>query len=258
LKRFQGRADDVPLWHGVGGCRVGSEFAVSAMQIARVMNTSFCALPVGRVAVSERIRVKICGITRPEDAGTASLLGADALGLVFYPPSPRSVNVERARAIARNLPPFVTRVGLFVNAPADDVRRVLDVVPLDLLQFHGDELPSYCVHFGRPYIKAVRMRPGLDLEEVCRVHADAAGLLVDSYQPGVPGGTGRAFDWQSIPRGLAKPIILAGGLSAENVSLAIRRVRPYAVDVSGGVESEKGIKDPEKVRAFLRAAAQTA
>ncbi|AKH19990.1 phosphoribosylanthranilate isomerase [Sedimenticola thiotaurini] len=199
-----------------------------------------------------RTRVKICGITRPEDAAAAVEAGADAIGLVFYQPSPRAISLSRAAQIIHNLPPFVTAVGLFVNAAADEVAEVLKSVPLDLLQFHGDESPAFCAGQGRPYIKAVRMRPGVDLAEQDRLYHSAQGLLLDSYQPGKPGGTGATFDWERIPASMGSRIILAGGLSPDNVEDAIRQSSPYAVDVSGGVEREKGIKDAEKIRAFMR------
>lgn len=199
------------------------------------------------------VRSKICGITRVEDALVAAEQGADAIGLVFYAKSPRAVDVSRAQEILRALPPFVTSVGLFVNASRAEVEQVLRQVPLDLLQFHGDETAQDCEGFGRPYIKALRVRPDLALGEQCAAFASAAGILLDSYVPGVPGGTGEAFDWSLVPADLGKPVILAGGLDAHNVADAIACVRPYAVDVSGGVEREKGIKDLHKVAAFLQA-----
>lgn len=198
------------------------------------------------------VRSKICGITRVEDALVAAAQGADALGLVFYAASPRAVDVEQARAILAALPPFVTSVGLFVDASRAEIEAVLEQVPLDLLQFHGDESPSDCEGFARPYIKALRVRAGVSIEEQCERYCGAAGILLDSYVPGVPGGTGESFDWSLIPSGLGKPVILAGGLDAGNVGEAIARVRPYAVDVSGGVERAKGVKDAQKVAAFLR------
>lgn len=199
-----------------------------------------------------RTRTKICGITRSEDALIAASQGADAIGLVFYPPSPRYVTAEQASRVIATLPPFITSVGLFVDADDADVRAILDSVPLDLLQFHGNEDESYCSSFGRPYFKAIRMAEGVDLAEQARLYASASALLLDSYQVGVPGGTGHAFDWARIPDGLDKPIILAGGLGTENIDEAIRTVRPYAVDVSSGVEAAKGIKNTEKVIAFMR------
>src|SRR5690554_4034234 len=199
-----------------------------------------------------RTRVKICGITRPEDALAAARAGADAIGLVFYPPSPRAVTRERAREIVQVLPPFVSVVGLFVNAQPAEVRAALAALPIDLLQFHGDEAPEECRIYGRPYIKAVAMAPGVDLQAAARRYVDAAGLLLDTHREGVRGGTGEAFDWSRIPPELDKPVILAGGLTPENVAEAVRRVRPYAVDVSSGVEASKGIKDAARIEAFVR------
>jgi len=201
--------------------------------------------PVGRV------RVKICGITRVEDALVASRLGADAIGLVFYGQSHRAVTIEAASAIAQALPPFVAKVGLFVNAAEAEVRGVLEKVPLDILQFHGDESPAECARYGRPYIKAFRMREGLDLNRLAEDHAHASAFLLDSFTPDVWGGSGRSFDWSLVPRGFKRPFILAGGLTPDNVTEAIAAVRPYAVDVSGGVEQSKGVKDPDKMRAFI-------
>jgi len=202
------------------------------------------------------VRSKICGITRIEDALAAAEAGADAIGFVFYAKSPRAVDVRQARAIIAELPPFVTTVGLFVNASRCELNEILEVVPLDLLQFHGDETPQDCEGFHRPWIKALRVRPGDDLEAACRLYAGARGILLDTYVPGVPGGTGEAFDWSLVPARLSKPIILAGGLDAQNVGRAIAQVRPYAVDVSGGVEQAKGIKDAVKIEAFMRAVKQ--
>ncbi|TSA49891.1 MAG: phosphoribosylanthranilate isomerase [Nitrosomonadales bacterium] len=199
-----------------------------------------------------RTRTKICGITRLEDMQAAVACGADAIGLVFHAKSPRHVTVEQAAMIAAGLPPFVSAVGLFVDAAADDVRAVLRETRLDLLQFHGDESPAYCRQFGVPYLKAVRVRPGLNLIQYAAQFDDAAGLLLDAFQEGMAGGTGQTFDWGLIPRGLLQPVILAGGLNAGNVAAAIHQVRPYAVDVSGGVEREKGIKDADKIAAFMR------
>ncbi len=197
-----------------------------------------------------RTRIKICGITRPEDARAAVELGADALGLVFYAPSPRCVTVEQAWDIARIVPPFVTLVGLFVNETKLTVRRVMEAVPIQLLQFHGEEDESFCRSFHAPYIKAARVRPGLDLLKYAQTYPTAQGLLLDAYVEGYGGG-GRTFDWSLIPRDLPLPLILSGGLEPGNVAEAVRRVRPWAVDVSSGVEADKGIKDAAKIAAFI-------
>jgi phosphoribosylanthranilate isomerase len=199
---------------------------------------------------SRRTRIKICGITRAEDSQSAVDLGADALGFVFYPPSARCLTVERAAELVRAVPPFVTTVGLFVNAEAATVRRVLENVPLQLLQFHGDEDAAYCGQFGRPYIKAARVRPGFDLVEYAASFPDACGLLLDAFVEGY-GGAGQVFDWRLIPDALPLPLILSGGLDAGNVAAAISAVRPWAVDVSSGVETGKGIKDAAKIAAFI-------
>jgi phosphoribosylanthranilate isomerase len=199
-----------------------------------------------------RVRVKICGITRAQDAEWAARLGVDAIGLVFYHQSPRAVTAEQARQIVATLPPFVTKVGLFVNATEQAVRSVLDILPLDLLQFHGEERPEECTRYGLPYIKAIRMHDGIDFNRLDRDYHDASGILLDSLVEGVRGGTGQVFNWSLVPQGLSKPIILAGGLTPDNVADAISAVRPYAVDVSGGVELRKGIKDPNKISAFIR------
>ena len=199
------------------------------------------------------VRSKICGITRIEDALAAVEAGADAIGLVFYAKSLRAVNVLQARAIIAALPPFITTVGLFVNASRCEVNETLDAVPLDLLQFHGDETPEQCEGYHRPYIKALRVKAGDQIAEACRAYRNARGILLDTYVDGVPGGTGETFDWALIPSKLEKPIILAGGLTSANVAQAIAQVRPYAVDVSGGVEKSKGIKDRDKILAFMSA-----
>lgn len=197
------------------------------------------------------VRVKICGITRPEDGVLAARLGADAVGLVFHVQSPRSVTVERARAIVAALPPFVTRVGLFVDAGPEAIEAVLCAVPLDVLQFHGDEPAEDCRCYGRPYIKAIRMRSDVDLRGAAAAYPDAGALLLDTYVEGIEGGTGQCFDWSRIPEDLPKPIILAGGLTPDNVAQALAVVNPYAVDVSGGVEHDKGVKDEDKMRRFI-------
>ncbi|MDH4873997.1 phosphoribosylanthranilate isomerase [Pseudomonas sp. BN515] len=200
------------------------------------------------------VRIKICGITRIEDALAAIAAGADAIGFVFYAKSPRAVTPAQARAIIAALPPFVTTVGLFVDMPRAELARLLTEVPLDLLQFHGDEGPEDCAGYGRPYIKALRVKPGDDVAAAISRYPAASGILLDTYVPGTPGGTGEAFDWSLVPRDAAKPLILAGGLTPENVSDAVRQVRPYAVDVSGGVEASKGIKDAAKIQAFIQQA----
>jgi phosphoribosylanthranilate isomerase len=196
-------------------------------------------------------RVKICGITRVEDALAAARSGADAIGLVFYQRSPRHVSIAQAELLARSLPPFVTVTGLFVDAEAAFVREVLANVPLDLLQFHGDEAPEYCAQFDRPCIKAIRVKAGGDLLQCASDFSNTKGLLLDAHVEGIPGGTGSRFDWALIPKQLPLPVILSGGLDVENVAAAINQVRPYAVDVSSGVESNKGIKDAAKIAAFI-------
>jgi phosphoribosylanthranilate isomerase len=199
------------------------------------------------------VRSKICGITRIEDALAAVEAGADAIGFVFYAKSPRAVSVQQARAIIAALPPFISTVGLFVNASRCELNETLDAVPLDMLQFHGDETPEQCDGYHRPFIKALRVQAGDDIAASCRLYSRASGILLDTYVAGVPGGTGETFDWALIPSSLEKPIILAGGLTSANVAQAITQVRPYAVDVSGGVEKSKGIKDHDKIRAFMSA-----
>lgn len=199
------------------------------------------------------VRSKICGITRLEDGLAAVAAGADAIGLVFYARSPRAVSIEQARAIVTGLPPFVTTVGLFVDMPQRDIEAVLAAVPLDLLQFHGDESAVECEALGRPYIKALRVRAQDDVAALVDAYPGARAVLLDTFVDGVPGGTGQAFDWALVPATLSKPVILAGGLTPGNVAAAIAQVRPYAVDVSGGVEASKGIKDVTKVKDFVRA-----
>lgn len=200
--------------------------------------------------IVNRTRIKICGITRQEDADAAVAAGADALGFVFYDPSPRNVNVDQAAEIIRNLPAFVTSTALFVNADVAFVQRVIDSTGLDLLQFHGDEDVAYCEQFDRPYMKAIRMKPDVDIQAECERYTSATAILLDAYRPGVPGGTGESFDWDRIPSGLKKPIVLAGGLEPDNIRRAVETVRPFAVDVSGGVEASKGIKDKAKLEKF--------
>ncbi len=199
-----------------------------------------------------RTRIKICGITRPEDGLAAVRHGVDAIGLVFYPPSSRAVSVPQAVEIVEALPPFVTVVGLFVNATRQEIGETLEATRIDLLQFHGDESPEDCEGHGRPYIKAIRMGDGVDLQHEQERYSGASGLLLDSYKKSEWGGTGITFDWGTIPAAMASSIILAGGLTPDNVGQAVRQVRPYAVDVSGGVELEKGVKDGAKIEAFVR------
>jgi|SRR5690606_12782529 len=203
-----------------------------------------------------RTRVKICGITRVEDGLAAVAAGADAIGLVFYPASPRAVTLAQAAAICAALPPFVAAVGLFVDADSEQIARVLAQVPLSTLQFHGNENPVQCERFQRPYVKALRMRDETDVVAELGRYTRAQALLLDTYRAGTPGGTGESFDWQRIPPAVAGRVVLAGGLNPDNAGLAVRQVRPYAVDVSGGVESAPGIKDHARVRAFIDAVRQ--
>ncbi len=200
-----------------------------------------------------RMRTKICGITRPEDGQEAARLGVDAIGLVFYPPSPRHVSLDQARAIVAALPPFVTVVALFVDPSVAEVEAVLHAVPVDVLQFHGEESPDFCRQFARPYLKAVRVRPSLDLLQYAAHYAGARGLLADAFVPGMAGGTGATFDWSLLPPNLPLPLILSGGLDPSNIAAAVAAVRPAAVDISSGVESAKGIKDPALMAAFIGA-----
>ena len=196
-----------------------------------------------------RTRIKICGITRPQDGIAAAAAGADAIGLVFYPPSPRYLSTERAREIRDALPPFVQTVALFVNADAAQVSQVLGAVRPGMLQFHGDETAAFCAQFGTPFVKACRVKKGVDALEYLRPFSSAAAWLFDSYVPEY-GGVGESFDWSLVPA-TDKPVILSGGLSQSNVAAALRRVRPWGVDVSSGVESAKGIKDAAKIAAFI-------
>lgn len=198
------------------------------------------------------IRVKVCGITRVEDALAAVHLGANAVGFVFWERSARYISPAGARGIVSALPPFVTSVGVYVDPEAGWVDESISVAGLNLLQFHGSESPEFCRQFSLPYIKAVRVRAGLDLLQYASLYAGAIGLLLDTYVEGEPGGTGEAFDWNLIPRNLPLPLILSGGLHAGNITSAIQQARPWAVDVSSGVEAAKGIKDSEKIAAFMR------
>ncbi|MEK7811679.1 MAG: phosphoribosylanthranilate isomerase [Pseudomonadota bacterium] len=197
-------------------------------------------------------RIKICGITRKQDLHAVARSGADAIGLVFYEKSPRHVSIQQAVELLRHVPPFVTVVGLFVNPSVDYMREVLAKVSLDVLQFHGEESSEFCQQFGKPYLKAIRVKAGVDLVECAARYASAQGLLLDAFVEGTQGGTGELFDWALIPQDLPLPVILSGGLHADNVAQAIRQVRPYAVDVSSGVEAGKGIKDAAKVASFIK------
>ena len=198
-----------------------------------------------------RTRVKICGFTQVGDAVTAARLGVDAVGLVFYPPSPRYIEIDQAVEIIKSLPAFVSVVALFVDEQEQCIREVLEHVAIDLLQFHGDENADFCRAFRKPYIKAVRMQESIDITTLEKEYHDASGLLLDAYHPDAKGGTGSRFDWDLIPAECSLPIILAGGLDAENARQAIEKTRPYALDVSSGVEAGKGIKDAAKMQAFL-------
>jgi phosphoribosylanthranilate isomerase len=197
-------------------------------------------------------RVKLCGFTHPDDVAIAVDLGADALGFVFYPPSPRALTLERAVVLTRPVPAFVTRVGLFVDASEAMVRETFDRARLNLVQYHGAETPEFCQAMGLPYIRAIRVRPEMDLIAEMERYGDASGFLLDAYKPGVPGGTGESFDWGLIPK-TDRPVILAGGLTPENAMDAIQVVAPWALDVSGGIESAPGRKDPDKMARFIAA-----
>jgi len=199
-----------------------------------------------------RTRVKICGFTRVDDAVCAAHLGVDAIGLVFYPPSPRNIDIDQAVAIVNALPAFISVVALFVDEQEARIREVLARVPVDCLQFHGDEPAEACRIYGKRYMKAVRVQESTDVSLLAGQYHDAAGLLLDAYHPGAKGGTGSCFDWNLIPKQCALPIVLAGGLAVENARQAVQAVRPYALDVSSGVEAEKGIKDARKMAAFLK------
>ena len=199
-----------------------------------------------------RTRIKICGITRAQDLDAAVEAGADALGFVFYPGSARYLDPGRAAELVRRVPPFVTRIGLFVNPRLEDLQATLAAVSLDLVQFQGDEPPEFCEQCGHAYLKVARMRPGLDLVEFARAYPSARGLLLDAYVESY-GGAGQTFDWSLVPKSLPLPVVVAGGLTAENVGEAVSRLRPWGVDVSSGVEVAKGIKDAAKIAAFIAA-----
>ena len=197
-----------------------------------------------------RTRVKFCGFTRVEDIDRAVALGVDALGFVMWPNSSRGLDVEQLALLSAHVPAFVTRVGLFVDQPAELIERCLPY--LDMLQFHGSESPEECQRYSLPWMKALRMRDEIDLVHEAERYQGAQALLLDAYRPGLPGGTGETFDWSRIPANLAKPVILAGGLSADNIATAVRQVAPYAVDVSGGIEATPGCKDAAKMASFVR------
>ena len=199
-----------------------------------------------------RTRVKICGFTRIEDAVYAAHNGVDAIGLVFYPLSPRHVEIEKAIRIVNALPAFTSVVALFVDEQEAKIREVLAKVPIDCIQFHGDETAKACRIYGKRYIKAISMREGIDIPALAHYYHDAAGLLLDAFHPDAKGGTGSQFNWSLIPKQLDLPIILAGGLDETNAKLAVQTVRPYALDVSSGVETRKGIKDSLKMAAFIK------
>jgi len=199
-----------------------------------------------------RTRVKICGITRPEHARAAAQAGADAIGLMFYAPSPRYVTPDRAREICAALPPLVAVVGVFVNPEPHHVETVVEGLPVDLLQFHGEESPELCAGAGKPYLKAVRVRTGGDIAQAAARYPGARALLLDAHHDALWGGTGTRFDWNVVPQDVGCPVVLAGGLTPENVAGAIRRVRPFAVDVSGGVESAPGEKDVRSMERFMK------
>lgn len=196
-----------------------------------------------------RTRIKFCGLTRREDIEQAVRLGVDALGFVIWPKSARSITVEQLAVLSTDVPAFVTRVGLFVDQPAELIEQCLPY--LDLIQFHGNETPAFCAQFGRPWIKALRMHESIDLDKAADDYHQAQALLLDAYRPGIPGGTGETFDWARIPAELAKPVILAGGLTVDNIASAVQRVAPYAVDVSGGIELTHGCKDVDKMASFV-------
>lgn len=198
-------------------------------------------------------RIKICGITRADDARAATDCGADAIGLVFYGKSPRAVTFDKAAAVAAVIPPFVSIVALFVDEQPDTIRQALETLPIDLIQFHGDESPHFCRQFGRPWIKALRVREGVDLATECARYRGARAVLLDSWQEGVPGGTGTSFDWKLAAGALPLPVVLAGGLHAGNVGAAMRTLQPVAVDISGGVESSPGVKDVRRMQQFVAA-----
>ncbi len=202
--------------------------------------------------INNRVRVKICGVTTLEDATAVSLAGADAIGMVFYQPSSRNIDIEMAAKISRSIPAFVNRVALFVDADKNFIEEVLQSVAIDTIQFHGQEPEEACACYNKPYIKALRVKQGLNIDNALKQYESANAILLDTYVKDKPGGTGLAFDWQHFPTNSTRPLILAGGLTPENVQSAIRQTSPYAVDVSGGIELKSGIKDIQKVTKFIR------
>ena len=198
-------------------------------------------------------RIKICGVTRAQDAQACAASGADAIGLVFYPRSSRAVTVHQAADIVAAVPPFVSVVALFVDEPIGSIERIISTLSIDVIQFHGDESPEFCHQFGRPWIKALRVKPGLDVVEECQRFSKARGVLLDSWQADAPGGTGKTFDWRLATQALCLPVVLAGGLTHDNVGDGMRALHPAAVDVSGGVEVSPGLKDAKKIRQFIAA-----
>ena len=197
-------------------------------------------------------RIKICGLREPAHAAVAAEAGADMIGVVFYGQSPRNVTVEQAARVVSVLPASVSPVALFVNEKAAEIEKILASMRIDILQFHGDETPEFCAGFGKPFFRAVRMEPGVDLLEYAGRFSAARALLLDAHVPGTPGGTGLTFDWAAIPRDFPMPLMLSGGLTVENVGDAVKAVRPWAVDVSSGVEASRGVKDPRKIVEFIR------
>lgn len=200
-----------------------------------------------------RTRIKMCGMTRGQDIQSACRAGVDAIGLVFYPPSPRAVTLDQAAELSLNVSPLVNRVALFVNADEQYVREVIDATGADLLQFHGDESEEFCQKFNKRYIKALRVKDEKTLQSLVKRHESADAILLDTYVKGVPGGTGALFNWNLVPPSIVGKVILAGGLTPANVGEAVRQVRPFAVDVSGGIEQSPGIKDDVKISAFMNA-----
>lgn len=208
-------------------------------------------LELGLMLKENKMKIKVCGFTQAQNARDASLLGIDAIGLVFYEKSPRYVDVERALEIVQALPPFVNRVGLFVNADSYFIDEVLCEVPLDTLQFHGEESPEACSQYAMPYIKALRVNEQTNITQFARDYQQASGLLLDAYHPTTYGGTGSSFDWSLAQVDIDTPVILAGGLNPDSAAQAVEQVNPYALDVSSGVESKKGVKDLEKIKQFI-------